>query len=129
MTFHWTEDCTKQLVRMWGDGYSASVIANELGTTRNAVLGKIHRIGKGRGMKPKPRKKILPISSAYEPLSLKLALIETTTKTCKWPDGEGEHATFCGHRTEGTSPYCSFHRQVSSGGLIDAEADYMEAAE
>ncbi|MGB1234723.1 MAG: GcrA family cell cycle regulator [Planktomarina sp.] len=42
----WTDDRVEVLKRMWGEGQSASVIAKELGgVTRNAVIGKVHRLG------------------------------------------------------------------------------------
>lgn len=41
----WTEDKTKRLRELLPAGMSASRIAAELGTTRNAVLGKAHRLG------------------------------------------------------------------------------------
>jgi len=42
----WTEERVETLKRMWGEGQSASQIAKELGgVTRNAVIGKVHRLG------------------------------------------------------------------------------------
>ncbi|MGV6840390.1 MAG: GcrA family cell cycle regulator [Planktomarina sp.] len=42
----WTEERVEILKRMWGEGQSASTIAKELGgVTRNAVIGKVHRLG------------------------------------------------------------------------------------
>ncbi|MBL4806642.1 MAG: GcrA cell cycle regulator [Rhodobacteraceae bacterium] len=42
----WTDDRVEILKTMWGDGKSASQIATELGgVTRNAVIGKVHRLG------------------------------------------------------------------------------------
>lgn len=42
----WTDDRVEVLKKMWGEGQSASVIAKELGgVTRNAVIGKVHRLG------------------------------------------------------------------------------------
>ncbi|WP_308915420.1 GcrA family cell cycle regulator [Jannaschia sp. LMIT008] len=42
----WTDDRVETLKRMWGEGASASQIAKELGdVTRNAVIGKVHRLG------------------------------------------------------------------------------------
>lgn len=42
----WTQERVELLVKMWGDGQSASQIAKELGgVTRNAVIGKVHRLG------------------------------------------------------------------------------------
>ena len=42
----WTDDRVEVLKKMWGEGKSASQIAKELGgVTRNAVIGKVHRLG------------------------------------------------------------------------------------
>ena len=41
----WTEQKIQMLKDMWGNGYSASEIAKHLGgMTRNAVIGKAHRL-------------------------------------------------------------------------------------
>lgn len=45
-TMSWTDERVETLKRMWGEGQSASAIAKELGgVTRNAVIGKVHRLG------------------------------------------------------------------------------------
>lgn len=42
----WTDDRVDVLRKLWADGLSASQIAAELGgVTRNAVIGKVHRLG------------------------------------------------------------------------------------
>jgi GcrA cell cycle regulator len=42
----WTDERVETLKRMWSEGQSASQIAKELGgVTRNAVIGKVHRLG------------------------------------------------------------------------------------
>ena len=42
----WTDERVEILKKMWGEGQSASVIAKALGgVTRNAVIGKVHRLG------------------------------------------------------------------------------------
>jgi GcrA cell cycle regulator len=42
----WTDDRVETLKRMWTEGATASQIAKELGgVTRNAVIGKVHRLG------------------------------------------------------------------------------------
>ena len=42
----WTDERVELLTKMWGEGQSASQIAKELGgVTRNAVIGKVHRLG------------------------------------------------------------------------------------
>ncbi len=59
----WTDDRVELLKKLWMDGLSASQIAAELGgITRNAVIGKVHRLGlSGRAKAPsstapRPRK-------------------------------------------------------------------------
>ena len=42
----WTDESVEVLKRMWSEGQSASIIAKALGgVTRNAVIGKVHRLG------------------------------------------------------------------------------------
>ncbi|MHA3977940.1 GcrA family cell cycle regulator [Halovulum sp. GXIMD14794] len=42
----WTDERVETLKKMWSEGKSASQIAKELGgVTRNAVIGKVHRLG------------------------------------------------------------------------------------
>ncbi len=59
----WTDDRVELLKKLWSEGLSASQIAAELGgITRNAVIGKVHRLGlSGRAKSPstaapRPRK-------------------------------------------------------------------------
>ncbi|MEO0327614.1 MAG: GcrA family cell cycle regulator [Pseudomonadota bacterium] len=49
----WTEERVAILSKLWADGLSASNIAAELGgVTRNAVIGKVHRLGLSGRVKP-----------------------------------------------------------------------------
>jgi GcrA cell cycle regulator len=50
----WTDERVELLKKLWSDGLSASQIAGELGgITRNAVIGKVHRLGlSGRAKAP-----------------------------------------------------------------------------
>ena len=50
----WSDDRVEQLKKLWEGGLSASQIAAELGSvTRNAVIGKVHRLGlSGRAKSP-----------------------------------------------------------------------------
>jgi GcrA cell cycle regulator len=46
MPFTWNEQTVETLKKLWSEGLSASQIAAELGgITRNAVIGKVHRLG------------------------------------------------------------------------------------
>lgn len=54
----WTDDRVEILTKMWGEGKSASQIAKELGgVTRNAVIGKVHRLGLSNRTTTKPAAK------------------------------------------------------------------------
>ena len=64
----WTDERVELLKKLWADGLSASQIAAELGgITRNAVIGKVHRLGlSGRAKStssasPRPRKARSPM--------------------------------------------------------------------
>ena len=67
----WTDERVELLKKLWADGLSASQIAAQLGgVTRNAVIGKVHRLGlSGRAKSPsngspRPRK---PRSASMRP--------------------------------------------------------------
>jgi len=66
----WTDERVEVLKKMWGEGQSASQIAKELGgVTRNAVIGKVHRLGLsnragGGGSKPAAKDKAAPKAKA-----------------------------------------------------------------
>lgn len=54
----WTDERVELLKKLWNQGLSASQIAGELGggVTRNAVIGKVHRLGlSGRAKAPAPQ--------------------------------------------------------------------------
>ena len=52
----WTDDRVELLKKLWAEGLSASQIAGKMGgVTRNAVIGKVHRLGlSGRATPAKP---------------------------------------------------------------------------
>ena len=65
----WTDERVELLKKMWLEGLSASQIANELahGITRNAVIGKVHRLGlSGRVKSPCPGAGAPPRQDASE---------------------------------------------------------------
>lgn len=71
---HWTPERTERLIALTMAGYSGSAIANDLGVSRNSVIGKVHRLGmqignsknaKGHISTGKPQKPVLTSSNKY----------------------------------------------------------------
>jgi len=137
----WTDARIRQLIALCSDGLSASKIASTLGgVTRNAVIGKLKRLGfsaHGRPGRPKtagggmpdPRPKLAPPEPPRIPLSERREAAErdlpatddlTSAKGCRWPIGDPQHIAtggfrFCQRAKAGGSPYCDVHREVSCG--------------
>ncbi|MCB2136565.1 MAG: GcrA cell cycle regulator, partial [Rhodobacteraceae bacterium] len=61
----WTDERVETLKKMWAEGQSASQIAKELGgVTRNAVIGKVHRLGLSNRVGGAPEAKPEPAPKA-----------------------------------------------------------------
>jgi GcrA cell cycle regulator len=78
MTNGWTDDRVAILKKLWTEGLSASQIAKQLGgVTRNAVIGKVHRLGlAGRAAPSRPIKRIsVPITRVRPILAEQVATI------------------------------------------------------
>jgi GcrA cell cycle regulator len=79
----WTDERVETLKRLWGEGLSASQIATEIGggITRNAVIGKVHRLGlsgRGKAKAPppaRPKAKAVPAPSAPAPAPRPAAIV------------------------------------------------------
>lgn len=95
----WTESRVATVEKLWADGLSAAEIAKQLGgTTRNAVIGVVHRNGwQRRGQQygvpvesippraPTPTKQIAPLHNvAAQPLRIKRS--EKKPKAAKKPE-------------------------------------------
>lgn len=65
----WTDERVELLKKLWADGLSASQIATEIGNvTRNAVIGKVHRLGlSGRAKTGKPTTQARPRKATRAP--------------------------------------------------------------
>jgi GcrA cell cycle regulator len=133
----WDDDRVELLKKMWADGLSAPQIAKQLGgVTRNAVIGKVHRLGlSGRATPAKPQvvhatrpRPTPPPRQIAPPVCQPLpdlcgvneapgtaTLLTLGAHMCKWPIGDPRDAafTFCGRRAEDGRVYCHGHVQVS----------------
>ena len=98
----WTESLIADLTALWDQGLSASEIAARLGgISRNAVIGKAHRLG---------------LPSRPSPIKRARAVAERKPgRGCCWPLGDpGEKDFhFCGKRAEPGRPYCAEHCAVA----------------
>ncbi|MEE9273414.1 MAG: GcrA family cell cycle regulator [Robiginitomaculum sp.] len=140
----WTEERVKVLTKLWMNGLSASQVAKQLGgVTRNAVIGKVHRLGLSGRAKPsrltkRTRKtstttrrrsvaKVSPrtpkqVITTPPPLEAKLMdngeyanILSVTENMCKWPIGDPSSANFrfCGRGVSKDEPYCKAHAQLA----------------
>ena len=128
----WTDEKVSKLKELWGKGNTASQIAEILGgVSRNAVIGKAHRLNlsgkivtkkgspilrnnKTRNLNyKKVRKgkfKSLVIEKDFEPENPK-QLEELDENSCKWPIGHPneENFYFCGRTSLKDFSYCKLH--------------------
>ncbi len=115
----WTEERVSTLKGMWLGGYTARQIAERLGgVSRNAVIGKAHRLG--LSTRPSPVRR-------HEPL----AAPRTFERTCKWPIGDPgrDDFYFCGLPSVPGKPYCEKHCNVAYRRSGSAAPEPAEAAE
>ena len=106
----WTPERVQMLTRLWADGSSARQIATKLGgVTRNAVIGKAHRLSLQRGTvvrEPEPE----PVPQLPEE-TLAEWRPEIKTWMCRWRTDEagrfGLH--ICGKTVQPGRHYCAEH--------------------
>ena len=132
----WTPEREKLLKELWSKGHTASQIATAIGgTTRNAVIGKAHRLnlsaraasktsltknklknntseikGKNPRLSRKMRFKSLLLDKNFEAENPK-KLEELSDNTCRWPNGHPDQSDFyfCGRKPVEKFPYCKLH--------------------
>ena len=131
----WTPEREEKLKELWKKGHSGSQIASLLGdTTRNAVIGKAHRLKlqarsiskkstskknieknntteiKGQKLSRKARFKALLLDKNFEQENPK-KLEELNDTTCRWPIGHPyeDKFYFCGRKPMEKFPYCKLH--------------------
>ena len=134
----WTEARVAILKRRRAEHWTARAIAELLGCTRNAVLGKANRLDlpqtlardgrpvtTGAGLALASGQREL-VSSQGEPPSRRLALIDVPEGACRWI--AGDDGCCCGHPTARGSPYCSFHNARAYRADLRSAAQLQEAA-
>lgn len=123
----WTEEQRDLLKALWAEGLSGSQIAIRFGTTRNAILGAVNRLGlSGRVVVSKPKREYRPKGAVQQPVAIPImpapldksggcTLMELTLDTCRWPNGEvgASDFHFCGGMAVQGLPYCSPHARTA----------------
>ena len=130
----WTEEKVAKLKELWGKGNTASQIAEIIGgISRNAVIGKAHRLNLSAKIKTrtatsnqnfisnnnqrtnsrkgrKSKFKSLIIEKDFEPENPK-QLEELDENSCKWPIGHPDEKSFyfCGRSSMKDFSYCKLH--------------------
>lgn len=111
MTVVWTDERVEELKRLWGEGLTTGEIGKTLGVSKNAVVGKAHRLGlKAR---PSPIKRTKQAKPKPEPKIR--SVVDLSAHTCRWPIGDprepGFH--FCGKPANPGKPYCGEHAAIA----------------
>lgn len=134
----WTTEAIDRLRALWAEGHSTAEIGRRMGITKNAVVGKAHRLslpprpspirreaeGEGPVAAPKmPRPVVVPRQTAAAPLAARpVAPVAMrpfprviAARTCCWPIGEPGTSGFRFCTAEATSgkPYCPEHAAVA----------------
>jgi GcrA cell cycle regulator len=137
----WTAERIEEMTFLWSEGVNATDIAAKLGgVSRNAVLGKLHRlklrdrVDAAKASTPKlavvkaPKAVVVKpapapvhagpalIGSVLRPEPLLKTLLDLNNGECRWPvDGERAETRFCCHAVSQGSSYCEYHRLASKG--------------
>jgi GcrA cell cycle regulator len=114
MSDSWTQERIDQLIELWRQGHSAAEIGRRIGVTKNAVVGKVHRMGLPK--RPSPIKRDPNAQRPVRKVRVREDGNVVTLNTlkpgmCSWPEGEpGEPGfRFCGKETVPGKPYCHDH--------------------
>ena len=121
----WNEKRLTQLKKLWAEGLSITQIGEKMGASRNAIAGKVHRLGlpkrsvpsneKTSKSAPKPRPKkqvVIPLLERADlPLKLALRNITWSRSRCSWPIGNPQSTDFhfCSKDVVVGKPYCNEH--------------------
>ncbi len=133
----WTEAQIADLKRLWTAGHSTSRIGTVLGVSKNAVIGKAHRLKlparpspirhSSASKKPKPAPLPKQVRKIQRWPIFKPARSRDGAPSCLWPIGDPGEADFhfCGGKTVPSRPYCPVH---CARAYIPRRADKSQAA-
>ena len=130
----WTDEKVKKLKDLWGKGQTASQIAGIIGgVSRNAVIGKAHRLNLSAKIKTrstisqnissqnnnlkktsrKNRFRSLLLDKNFEE-ARNLQLEDLNEHTCKYMEGHPDEkgSSFCGRKTIEKFSYCPLHLMI-----------------
>lgn len=134
----WPADDVETLKRLWKNGRSAGQIAYAMSYSRNAVIGKVHRLklekrrsavgGDGKVRRRPRRKPTMHTSNqvvtmakkkefraayvpppAEAPTPTMVTLLDIEPHQCKWALDDGPVFHFCGAERWAGKPYCHHH--------------------
>ncbi|GJL85890.1 MAG: hypothetical protein DHS20C02_16650 [Micavibrio sp.] len=128
----WTDERVALLTKLWSEGKTAAEIASALGgVTRNAVIGKAHRLKLSNRVSPiqqnkkptspppsapgKVERKSAPVPIAINNDGKGIKLTELEAQMCRWPYGDprDENFGFCGGERMAGVPYCEEHAKLA----------------
>lgn len=125
-TNRWSTDQEDRLRALVLDGLTAAMIGAEIGVTRNAVIGKIDRLGLrllgGLGRQPgpqKPRKsrarkpKVTTAVILAPPPDGGIDILALAAGVCRWPQDTIEGVRYCGGETYPRHVYCPAHHRLA----------------
>ncbi len=131
----WTDERVNLLKKLWGEGKTAAEIAKELGdVTRNAVIGKAHRLKLSNRLSPiqqNTKKPARPVEDkpvlkkpandkprredVFRPSAEGVKMQDLKDSMCRWPLGDPKEPGFrlCGCRRMAGLPYCTEHAKIA----------------
>lgn len=123
----WTDARIKQLKKLWQKGVSTIEIAKEFGISKNAVVGKVHRLGlKSR---PSPiNKEATAAAPKVKKNKTNIELHELKINSCRWLVEElgNNKFLFCGEQVVTGKPYCPKHCAIAYSSIKDLSEEVQK---
>jgi GcrA cell cycle regulator len=120
----WTQELIGDLTRLWSEGLTTSEIGKKLGISKNAVVGKAHRLH--LSARPSPIRRLArgsvikalspaPMHAPRPAQSAPKRVVELSAHGCRWPIGHPGDSDFhfCTDRALVGKPYCAEHAALA----------------